>query len=232
MKNYTHVTLSLALLATGCAEWPRSSNLPDTSGQVPATDVRELVQTTWSRLAEDGDFPFPSRVATPTAPGTGAIVEGVLDGTGWNDNADARVVESAVCDGASRAIVFGIDGDWTGDVDGFAITVDEPVRLCADLSGPDAETGWDLVLIELDECGLPSRTVFGADGALGLGLGGVAGGWTALVEPGTYQLGFAAYDPIDSEMVVPYTLAVSAVVAEEDGQAATLCPLPPEESAQ
>lgn len=209
-----------------CSEWPRSSNLPDGDpGIVAPDDPAELVEVDWETLSAIADAPVPNAVSRTLSPGMGVLIDASLDGTGWNDNLPNRVFMSngESCD-AAGSLTVGIPGDWTGDVDAFGLVIDEPVILCASVRGAGAETGWDLLLIGVDDCLLPTRTVFDADTPVGLGIGGDPNGWSLAVPPGTYQVLFAAYDPVDDDNLIDYRLALSALdVSEGD----PLCPVVP-----
>lgn len=220
---------ALALALSACAEWPRHAHLPDPGDPVQAADPRTLVpMEAWTEAVEGEDATLPALDGFTLAPLQGARVVGSLDGLGWRDAAPSRVVESSECD-ASTTLALPAPGDWIGDVDAVALSLDTPVQLCAELITGAEEVGWDLLLFATDECGLPASAFPSPDAPVGLGLGGAVGGWSEAVWPGEYQLVLAAYFPNDPERVVDYELRVSALPLAQDGVLGP-CPLPPEEA--
>lgn len=188
----------------------------------------DLVPVEWEARSEAADAPSPNPTVQALPPGTGVVIEGTLDGTGWNDVLPERVWSSPICDGDTGGLPLGIDGDWTGDVDSLGIEIVQPSQLCAQVQGAGPETGWDLVLVAVDGCVLPERVVQGEDGPIGLGLGGDDAGWTTRVEPGFYQISLAAYDPVDPEQQVSYRLLLSALEASDESLG--LCSAGPRET--
>ena len=228
VKHSISLLLVVPVLSAACSEWPRSAHIPETTGEVAPDDLGDLVPVEWSAVAETVDAPVPNTSVISLARGEGVVFSGTLMGSGWNDRLPNRVWDSPVCDGDSRSSSLGVDGDWTADVDTIGIEVVETTQLCARVRGPAPETGWDLVLVAVDECVLPDNFVFDGSGPVGVGLGGAEGGWSTEVEAGFYQLVFAAYDPVDPDFAVPYDIALASLEGPADPSA--VCPTFPTES--
>ncbi len=226
MKRLPAILGLSLVLTTACGEWPRSANLPsDDFGQPAPDNIGDLVAVEWASFGELEDAPVPNAAVQEMAPGLGVVLDATLDGTGWNDNAPNRMFVSPQCDD-TRSLDLTVPGDWTGDVDAIGLSVTEPTQLCASVQGAGAETGWDLLLVAVDSCLLPERLVFDDAVPLGLGLGADIGGWTQTVLPGEYQVLFAAYDPVDSNVQIDYQLTLAGVPISGD---ASPCPTPPSE---
>jgi hypothetical protein len=214
------------VLTTACGEWPRSVNLPsDDFGQPAPNEIGDLVEVEWSSFAEIADTQVPNSTVQAIGPGLGLVLDGTLDGTGWNDNALGLLFVSPQCD-EERSLGLSAPGNWTGDVDAIGLTITEPTQLCASVQGAGADTGWDLLLVAVDSCLLPERLVFEDAEPLGLGLGADTGGWTQTVVSGDYQVLFAAYDPVDSDKQIDYRLTLAGTSVSNG---ASPCPTPPSE---
>lgn len=226
--------LVLALSSAGCSQWPRYDHLPPADGAVPSTtDPRTLVQLSWTTVneVERNDDPRDAS-ETSLARSAGLVIHGSLDGTGWYDGAVAETFTDESC-GSSGTIIPVEPGDYAADVDITRLDVADDGTLCARaIVGSDSH-GWDLLLVEVDACGVPIGPVTGEDGGpLGVNLGGAEGGWWHDVTAGQrFAVVFAAYYPTDLDVDLAYSLGLS-LLSPRDGDGEPVCPLLPDEEAE
>ncbi len=219
--------LAIALLASGCSQWPRASNLPATGDVLPSTvDVATLFDVTWADAVLYEPDPIPGgegvqRLALKV--NDGLHFEGELAGIGFDLDAVPTLPSKDGCgSGNGRSPV---DGDYVADVDNVVLDL-ERGTFCASvvLSAAD-DVAFDLLLFPLDGCDLPQAPV--DNGGEPLGLNGYEGqmDWHKRLEAGAWDVQLAGWNPIDATRFVSYHLWLSVVdSAPGDG---ALCPLPP-----
>ena len=224
--------LLLAAPLTACGAWPTANHLPDAGTWVAAdTDPRALVVPEWVALsdAEPNDLPLDFG-ARELFTGWGTAIAGTLEGTGWSDFAEPAVLEDAAC-GSSGTRAPESPGDYIADVDTFTFIPGDDGHLCARAFVGEVDAAFDLLLIELDSCGVPVDFVRAADTEVPIGqdLLGPMLDWGVPVRGGTrYSVQFAAFWPNNGDLAVPYGLGISLVPTSE-GDLGTLCPLLPSE---
>lgn len=209
----------LPLLLTACDGWPRYA-AEDEDTSVPAVDPETLVDVTWARQSEDGDWRLPGG-GLPMSVREGWIIEGTLEGIGWWDDGDDPLVVSTTCD-AEAEVGAGGPGGWIGDYDAVVVESSEGT-LCARARVEADDVGWDLLLVPIDDCGLPAAAVLDGDQALGVDLGGPSDGWSAPITAGRWAVVLAGYFPNDVTRQVTFFLDLALVPTPPDG-AAAVCP--------
>jgi hypothetical protein len=242
--HVSRLLLALPLLAA-CGSWPRYTDVEDDTDILdPGTDPRDLVTIAWDEVAEADllvQAGANNRNPTNVTPRDlallqGLAVQGALDGVGW-DSSFEPLTMSATCDGERVEVPRdpGRPGDWTGDLDFVVIEVPpadgaaDPL-LCTRASFDRDDVGFDLLLYELDDCGLPAAPVAALDGEgpLGADRRGPVDGYLAPIRAGQRYgaliVGFNAPDALDS---YPYLLGVSIVPSVGGGE---VCPRLPGES--
>lgn len=222
--------LSLVFLVPGtvaCGSWPRHAHLPDAGDTTPVGgDPRSAIEISWqSTPSADVDQP-PGLDLGALAPESGLLVAGELLGAGWSDGAMPVQLSSAAC--GSSGTRAPIAGDYRADVDVVGFVVPDGGTLCVSAGVGASDLGFDLLLFEIDACGVPVRLVEGDDGSP-LGFGGVGPSirWSANVDgPSTWAVLLAGYAPNDDTTSFPYELGISLREAHD-----ALCPLRPGEVA-
>ncbi len=191
-------------------------------------DPRGAVSIAWSTwtpaVAGEPIAQPPGSSLGAVLPGQGILAAGELAGAGWDDAATPEPIVGLAC--GSTGTRAPIVGDYRYDADVFGITLPEGGRLCASAGVADAETGIDLLLFELDTCGVPTRLVADDGGApLGFGRAGPSVRWAADLEAGgTFAVLIASYAPDAEAARLPYSLGLSVLA-----DAGSLCPLRPGE---
>ena len=211
------------LLATACGAWPVYNHLPSDGDPLPSsTDPRTLVEAGWVAVDPvDAEQP-PGGNRGELVLGQGLVAEGQLEGIGWSDSVDARLLNDPRCGTQGTRAPDPRGGDWVGDVDVLSALVAAPGWLCVEARTDAPDIGLDLIAWQLDECGIPERTLHADDGRpFGWNLRGPNALWRANVAKGDrLAIVLAGFAPNDGSRLVNYTLALSMV---EDGP----CPLPP-----
>lgn len=230
-----------ALLLAGCGDWPRSANLPDPGELLPAgTHPRSTVVVVWTNSTAEGSDQPPGAPLAQLPEGQGILVEGTLDGTGWNAlaTAEARTGEACGTSGTRAPL----PGDYTGEVEVYQLRVDATSTLCFRAVAGDASTSFDLTLRPLDACGVPGPplSLEGSSVALGADRLGPAVDYAATLGAGDWAVVYAGYLP-DSAASLPFRLGVSRPAplrgdggddsADTDAVGDILCPLLPGEVA-
>ena len=227
--------LMVLCLLAGCDAWPRYNNLPegDTDALPSSVDPRLLFSVTWTEQDEQepNDSPDEAEQISLTATNVGAVYQATAEGIGWASGMNPEVVESEEC-GSSGELTAGVDpGSWLGDVDTYRVTMTRSGVLCARavVDDPEASTiGWDLLLFQLDACGVPLAAMYEGDGdVVGFGDGGAEGGWRLELDAGTYLALFAPYSPDDLDRSFDYRIGFSLLELHEGDE--PLCPLLPDE---
>lgn len=215
--------LALApLLATACGAWPVYDHLPQDGDPLPSsTDPRELVDAEWTLVEEVEAEQPPGGVRGELRLDRGIEANGRLNGIGWSDSVDARLLGDPVCGTQGTRAPDPRGGDWVGDVDVMGVLIADPGWLCVEARTDAPDIGLDLIAWRLDECGIPERTLHGDDGRpFGWNQRGPNTLWRAYVSKGDrLSIVLAGFAPNDGSRVVDYTLALSLI---EDGP----CPLP------
>jgi len=225
--------MPLAVLGmAACSGWPLYVDLPepdDDAMEAPA-DPRSLIELDWVAADEPAETDDPTRITPMEVHFDDATVfSGGLDGLGWYDDAIPREFSNPSCTATTGARTPFDRGDYLGDADYHVLAVLDDAQLCAEVRVSDETVGWALLLVELDECGIPVGFATSGEDLLGYGLGGPGGGWGALVESGTrYAVMLAGYYPNDLGLRVDYELGLSLVRAPASGDLG-LCPLLPED---
>lgn len=224
----------LLVVVAGCSEWPRFANIPEDSSL--DGDPRERVDVDWrSPVQESGENDQPGldlQSFSPTLQ-TGDVVEGAIDGFLWGDTAIPELIEAP--DGVMCEFTEGVrspgSGDYLGDVDFYLVSFAEDATLCAEARFPQDLDGriWDLLLMPIDDCGVPGQPYIQGDAPLGFSLSEQQAFWSQRVPPGQYVLGLggASYagSQFDFNASRTYSLSISAVSNNPDGSEG-LCPLP------
>ena len=234
------ILVPVALLGmVGCSNWPTWS-LKGQGVRVldPDSPADDVVDVDWVDIEEneaDGDNDQPTTTPQRLTLGEldAVVVSGSLVGAGWLNTLDPEQLSGGDCGDSSgtRTPPTEEGGDYVFDVDTLIISfgVTEPATLCmgvqmAASGGVDADKyGYDVVLHEVDDCGVPVAL---ADNTLpGFGLGYEnPKPWSYGIEPGvTYALVLGAYHPIVPEIVGDYQVSMAVL----PGTSATLCPAPP-----
>jgi hypothetical protein len=228
--------LPLLLSLVACDSWPRYSNLPnqDATVDVDQEDPAASVPVSWAFAAEPDLLVLPgadngdprASMVTPIVPLEGLVVDGVLRGIGFNADFAPPVLQAEGCDAAQRLPAG--EGDWAGDVDFYRVDLAEPAVLCASLSLPGEQLGWDLLLYPLDSCGLPQAPVEVGDTPLGWNRSGRTGGWKSRVEAGSWAVLLAGYSAPSPVAEYRYRVALSAVPTSPAAPGSEICPSLPE----
>jgi hypothetical protein len=220
----------LALGATACSGWPLYSDLPevDEDAMEAPADPRNLIDLEWEYADEPTESDDPTLI-TPQAleMDDATVFSGQLNGTGWHDEAVPREFSNAPCSEATGPRTPFDEGDYVADVDYHVLMAADGGQLCAEVLVSDQTIGWDLLLVELDDCGVPVDFAMTGEDLLGYGMGGPGGGWGAVVEAEVhYAVLLAGYYPNDLEHQVDYDLGLSLVSPTSSGGLG-LCPLLP-----
>jgi len=218
----------LTLGATACSGWPLYSDLPevDQDAVEAPTDPRSLVDLEWEYADEPTESDDPTLIAPRAFEMDDAMLFfGQLDGTGWHDEAVPLEFSNATCTAAIGPRTPFDRGDYIADVDYHVLVAPDGGQLCAEVLVSDETIGWDLLLVELDDCGVPVDFAMSGEDLLGYGLGGPGGGWGAVVEADVrYAVMLAGYYPNDLGHQVDYDLGLSLVAPSSSGGLG-LCPL-------
>jgi hypothetical protein len=211
---------AVLLILGGCGAWPRHASLPDAGDPVPSdVDPRGSIEVDLADVVATPTTQPPGELLPELSLGEGFVLAGVLEGIGWNDVAEPAELFDEDCGTTGSRSPGLVPGDWAADVHAYAVTTRVAGRLCATLSAGDTNTGFDLLLWEVDACGIPVA-LREADGtAIGLGQVGPTVEWSTSVASGDrFSLLVAGYAPNRLQTPTPYDLTVSLV---PDG---TLCP--------
>ena len=209
MQQSLRCGIGLALVAGGCAQWPRYAHPPNDRSVSAST----VVDVTWSALGDEeelNDWPDdPGVLRAAISKGEGVTASGALDGVGYGGGSPLLRGDSDCTHGPAQRYPLP-DGEYTGDVDVLVVDLSEAGRLCvtAELA---SELAFDLLLLPLDACDLPGAPEQRAGDILGLARGGTSARWDTAVESGRYAVQLAAWDPNDPGLTVPWSLAVSLV---------------------
>lgn len=211
--------------ATGCSDWPRYQNKPSTNHDAlsPDTAPSEGVPMKWSDPVQESEPNDSPSTATPIAPGEGIILNGTLDGIGWD--ADQNVERISEC-GEGLAFPPAAPGNYMGDVDWITISPSEVGLLCMQLDTDELDVQLDVVLYTLDDCGEPVSLFVHEGTATPVGSGRHAGQvrWALVVESDTLLgVGMGAFWPDEEETELNWT-AHLAMVPSVTGSADLLCP--------
>jgi hypothetical protein len=231
---------AIVVLGSGCSEWPRFGNLPESTGYSSDVDPRTFFDIEWSEVAEPAEED-PGNDSSVTASTIeldyenerAVLISGTLEGTGWSDNASKVMIDNAGCTGAVAAPRSPLEtGEYIHDVDFFNIDMVTAGTLCVAVTHNDSSLGWDLLLYALDDCDIPSDPIELDSEVLGFAQGGTSGGWGYSVGAGErYSILFAGYapnDPLNDKRAVNYEIGISTVPNETNGNVG-LCPLLDEE---
>lgn len=232
--------LAGALLLAGCGSWPRYNHL-DEPDVIENQDPRASVVIAWTpdsgsdAIVEEALFSAgsPKNNANPAnletvgtgalTPGSGRRASGSLDGVGWDSEETPDLLTGGAC--ADTGVQLDEGGYWAGDVDFFVVEAEAGV-LCA-RALMETPIGFDIVVMPLNECGLPEAPLRDAEDVAGMNLGGAADGMQVpLPGPGRYGVLLAGYHAEDPDGRYPYEIGISLV---EDVGGSALCPYLPAE---
>jgi hypothetical protein len=197
------------LLVTACGDWPRSAHLPDPGPLLPAgAHPRSSVPLVWTPASVEGADQPPGTPLAQLPEGQGVLVEGSLDGTGWNAVATAAAVIGEACGTSGTRAPF--PGDYTGEVEVFRLRVDTTSTVCLRAVAGDTATSFDLTLRPLDACGVPGPALSeeGASSPVGADRLGPAVDVMATLGAGDWAIVYAGYLP-DRSSALPFRLGVS-----------------------
>jgi len=216
---------SLAIVAVGCADWPRYKNKSSTNsaalepGQTPADGL----DVTWSdTLPEEEPNDVPP-TGTPIEVGQGWILEGTLTGLGWDSN--LTVDRASEC-GEARAFPPAAPGDYTGDVDWIALNPTAPGILCLDLMSEHETARLDVALYVLDDCNEPIGVFVypGSDTPVGTDVTAAHTRWAIPVDDTVnLAVGIAGFWPDSPDLNLDWDLTL-ALVPSFEGASDSLCP--------
>ena len=197
-----------------------------------------MIELAWNQRteAEPNDQPNEGNSAS-FEQGSAFMMSGVLEGIGWSTASEAAVLTDDACGATGSRSP--IEGDYLADVDVYEVQALEEGTLCARLEVDfatltdmsecdDYGYGGDLLLFELDECGIPGPPLPNARGdMLGFGVGGAVAEWAFNVEESrAYAILVGGFCPNAPEVPVGYRLGISMMPPNPDGSPA-LCPLLP-----
>ena len=154
--------VGIAFVSAGCADWPRSQNIPSNDGSTPATDaLGDLIEVDWTIVDEsvdaDGDDDGNDTISeTASTYGTGELargfgfaVRGALATTGWNkEMVRPSLTEGESCASTPLDALNIDDGFYIGDLDFYTLTIADgaaepsPLVLCASVQSDDERLGW------------------------------------------------------------------------------------------
>lgn len=218
---------ALPLLAlAACADWPRFAHLPDDAGGVPAgSEVDVASAVTWTHVGARGDNLDDAPLDAPAESleaGAGIVVHGLAAGSGWDFDADAERPDDC---GAPSGFPSEEAGDYAGDVDWRVVDLAEPGVLCSSLLHLDGVTRADVLVYELDACGVPGEPLRDADGhVLGFGAEAPHNAWSLAIEaPRRLALPAAAWAPDAPDAALRYLWGLALVPLPRDG-AGVRCP--------
>ena len=108
--------LGLMGTATGCSDWPRYQHKPNTTDNAlsPDTAPSEGISIKWAKAIQETEPNDVPGEPMPIARGEGIVLEGTLDGLGWD--ADQNVDRISEC-GEGLAFPPAAPGTYMGDVD-------------------------------------------------------------------------------------------------------------------
>jgi hypothetical protein len=221
----TWVVGSLAMVAVGCADWPRYKNRPTTSsaalepGQTPSDGLNVTFSDTIVE-EEPNDEPISG---TPLEVGQGWSLEGTLTGLGWDSS---LTVERASECGEARAFPPAAPGNYTGDVDWIALNPTAPGILCLDLLSDHDTARLDVALYVLDDCNEPVGVFVhpGSDAPIGIDVAATHTRWAIPVDDTVnLAVGIAGFWPDDPELELEWDLTL-ALVPSFEGASDSLCP--------
>jgi hypothetical protein len=224
----------------GCSQWPRAAHLPaeDPERNNSSIDPRTLIELDWLERGESEPNDQPNEGNSASFEfGSAYIISAVLEGVGWSTVAIPTELSDPEC--ASTGVRSPIEGDYLADVDVYEVQTLQTGTLCAtlevDLDALQDPTecdeygyGGDLLVFELDACGIPGAPLTNARGdILGFGIGGPRAEWGVNVsELKAYAILVGGFCPNAPETPVAYQLGISMVPPKPDGSPA-LCPLLP-----
>lgn len=232
--------ITLALVA--CGPWPRYADLDDDPDIVePGQDPGALVEIAWElateeSLIDDGPNNNPANLEPLTLGMLGGVqVAGALDGVGWDSSLEPLTLRAVDCTSGGEAGPVprdpGRPGDWTGDLDFIRFEVTPGERdplLCARAHFGRDDIGFDLLLYELNDCGLPGAPVQLNSQVLGSDRAGPVDGWIAPVVAGrSYAVLTAGFLAPDAMGIYDYHVGLSIVPALGGGER---CPYLPAEA--
>lgn len=215
-------------LFTGCDEWPRYKNKPETDDEAlePGSDPASGVHLEWTTSREEDEPNDAPSQGSTIGVGDGLLVSGSLDGLGWDPEASVDRVSEC---GGSIAFPPATPGDYTGDVDWIALTPSEDALLCLNLMADHPEARLDAALYVLDECGEAIGVFVHPNSTEPIGSNVAASHvrWAVAVdETMDLAIGIAGFWPDNDDLTLEWTAAVS-MVPSVAGAADALCPEAP-----
>jgi len=220
------VMIATGLLG-GCGDWPRYKNKPaiNNNALTPGSDPGTGLNLEWSEPmaeTEPNDHPTDSIEIDLKE---GLIVDGVLNGLGWDSE---KVIDRASSCGETLAFPPDGPGGYTGDVDWIAFEPTENGVLCMHIQTDEFDARLDAVLYTLDSCGDPTALFINPDTGSPLGSNRKAGSfnWAISVEADRpLGVAIAGFWPDAGDIELNWTLQL-ALVPSTAGDADALCPEP------
>lgn len=218
-----------AFLCASCAEWPLSAHLPEqTPGTSADVDPSTVFEVDWHPTPVDETF---EATLWPVDTTTSWLFLDVLEGVGWSQSGQAPPIDGGPCGTLGYYAPPGVDGAYTSDIDVLTLEAANAGWLCVTADAA-SDIGWDVLVFELDDCGVPGNPVESEGRLPGLGREGRVSFVIPVLESRRYALMLAGFrdlsDPDgNSDLEVPYRVGVSLLAG---ATAPYACPNLPEET--
>jgi hypothetical protein len=209
----------------GCADWPRYKHTATINHEAlsPNQSPKDGVDLKWVDIPAI-DEPLDS----PTEPlqmavGDGFSTEGVLSGFGWS--VDETPDRQSAC-GETRAFPPASPGNYTGDIDWFTVTIQQPGTLCMHLRTDIDSARLDAALYVLDDCNEPISVFVHPDTEIPIGTDVPSDHvqWAVSLSGDlSVGIGLAGFFPDDGELETTWSMDLS-LVPSVAGAGGTLCP--------
>ena len=217
-------TAALGITA-GCGEWPRYQHKPSVNDEalVPGAPASSGIAIDWMETGDEAEPNDSPGESVSLSVGDGVLVNGTLDGLGWDPTVSVDRVSA--CD-TTLAFPPASPGVYTGDVDWIAIDPTEEGLLCFDLESDQQTARMDAALYLLGECGEPVGVFVYPDTSTPIGVDVAASHtqWAIGVDDTVaVAVGIAGFFPDDPDLVVHWSASL-ALVPSIAGTASSLCP--------
>lgn len=212
-------------IIAGCDQWPRYKHKPSTNENAlqPGTDPSSGVDLKWTEINENTEPNDAPEDGFALSVGDGLLVEGTLNGLGW----DPQQITDRVSEcGDALAFPPAAPGAYIGDVDWISIAPEENGLLCLQMLSDHPTARLDVGLYVLDDCNEPVGVFVHPETTVPIGLDVAASDvrWAIGVDPTvTVAIGMAGFFPDDATLSLDWTASV-ALVPSIDGAADSLCP--------
>jgi hypothetical protein len=209
----------------GCADWPRYKHKATINHEAlsPNQSPKDGVNLKWVNIPS-----IEEPIDSPTEPlqmavGDGFSTEGVLSGLGWST--DQTPDRQSAC-GETRAVPPASPGNYTGDIDWFTVTIQQPATLCMQLRTDIDTARLDAALYVLDDCNEPVSVFVHPDTEIPIGTDVPSDHvqWAVSLSGGlSVGIGLAGFFPDDDELEASWSMDL-ALVPSVAGAGGTLCP--------